>query len=160
MHHNKALAPKQHDRQTLIELQQAMMTCEQQIELPVTHRFINGIYAREIFIPQGVLVAGRIHKTEHISVISQGCVEVITDNVLTGEVIRDTYEAPCTFISPIGTKRMVQAVTDTVWTTFHKHEGQQTPDNIEDIYTWPDYQAFEVEHISSAPQATLSEVTL
>ena len=100
MHHNQALANKQHDRQSLKDLQDAMMSCGSHIDLPVNHRFINGVYAREIFIPCGVLVAGRIHKTEHISIISQGCVEVVTDNVITGEVLREIYQAP-NFLFPL-----------------------------------------------------------
>ena len=40
------------------------------------------------------------HKTEHISIISQGCVEVVTDNVITGEVLREIYQAPLFFYFP------------------------------------------------------------
>ena len=54
MRHNQALANKQHDRQSLKDLQDAMMSCGSHIDLPVNHRFINGVYAREIFIPCGV----------------------------------------------------------------------------------------------------------
>ena len=161
MRHNQALANKQqHDRQSLKDLQDAMLSCGSHIDLPVSHRFINGVYAREIFIPCGVLVAGRIHKTEHISIISQGCVEVVTDNVVTGEVLREIYQAPCSFISPVGTKRMVQAVEDTVWTTIHKHDGQHSPENIEDIYTWPDYQAYESEAIGFVASNQIEESAL
>lgn len=160
MRNNQALANKQHDRQSLKDLQDAMLSCGSHIDLPVSHRFINGVYAREIFIPCGVLVAGRIHKTEHISIISQGCVEVVTDNVITGEVLREIYQAPCSFISPVGTKRMVQAVEDTVWTTIHKHDGQHSPENIEDIYTWPDYQAYEDEAIGFVVSNQIEESAL
>ena len=73
MRQNQALANKQHDRQSLKDLQDAMLSCSSHIDLPVSHRFINGVYAREIFISCCVLIAGRIHKNEHISIMSQGC---------------------------------------------------------------------------------------
>ena len=157
MRQNQALANKQHDRQSLKDLQDAMLSCGSHIDLPVSHRFINGVYAREIFIPCGVLVAGRIHKTEHISIISQGCVEVVTDNVITGEVLREIYQAPCSFISPVGTKRMVQAVEDTVWTTIHKHDGQHLKTSK---ITWPDYQAYEDEAIGFVVSNQIEESAL
>ena len=77
---------------------------------PVTHRFVNGVYAREIFLPKGSITAGRIHKTDHVSVISMGAVEVITDYLHTGEVDCSVHIAPATFTSPAGTKRMVHAL--------------------------------------------------
>ena len=58
-------------REHLKALQNEMLSCAEKLELPLVHYFVNGVYGREIFIPAGVLVAGRIHKTEHISIISQ-----------------------------------------------------------------------------------------
>ncbi len=66
-------------REHLKALQNEMLSCAEKLELPLVHYFVNGVYGREIFIPAGVLVAGRIHKTEHISIISQGIVEVVID---------------------------------------------------------------------------------
>ena len=148
-------------REHLKALQNEMYSCAEKLELPLVHYFVNGVYGREIFIPAGVLVAGRIHKTEHISIISQGIVEVVTDNVITGEVLRETYEAPYTFVSPIGTKRMVQALTDTVWTTFHKYEGEQIGEGMEDVMSWPDYESFEQNLLTESEKPSLlDEVAL
>lgn len=148
-----------HTRDSLKSLQGAMMQqVGQQVELAVTHRFIGGIYAREIHIPAGTLVAGRIHKREHLSVISMGVAEVVVDNVLTGDTETVVYAAPLTFASPAGTKRMVLAISDVVWTTFHKHEGAPTTEDIEDVFTWLDYEAFETETLLSGPETTGIEV--
>ena len=129
--------PSVQDREAIISLQQRM---EQETRLhivpPVNHAFIPGIYSREILIPEGALVAGRIHKGEHLSVISLGIVQVIEENLFTGDIQYKTYMAPCRFTSPAGTKRMVYAVSDTVWTTFHKHDGPDNPDGIEDVFTF------------------------
>lgn len=141
-----------HTRDSLKSLQGTMIQqVGQQVELAVTHRFINGIYSREILIPAGVLVAGRIHKGEHLSVISLGVAEVVIDNVMTGDTETVVYASPITFVSPAGTKRMVLAISDVVWTTFHKHEGAPDPEGIEDVFTWMDYEAFENETLLSPP---------
>ena len=87
-------------RQALKDLQDRMMACTDILfDPPVTHRFVGGVYAREIFLPKGSITAGRIHKTDHVSVISMGAVEVITDYLHTGEVDCAVHLAPATFTS-------------------------------------------------------------
>lgn len=84
-----------------------------QLDCPLKHHFAPGQYAREILLPKGSLVIGKIHKHAHINVVSKGRVSVIT------EFGRQDIEAPCTFVSKVGTKRAVYAHEDTVWTTVH-----------------------------------------
>ena len=81
---------------------------------PVQHHFAPGAYAREMRLPAGIVVVGKIHKHAHVNVISQGPVRVFTehDGVL-------EYAAPYTFVSSPGTKRVVYVLEDTVWTTVH-----------------------------------------
>lgn len=83
-------------------------------DLPVRHHFGGGMYAREMFLAAGTIVTGRIKKHEHISVISLGEVYEGTENS------KRHIKAPFTMVSAPGTKRLVVAVTDTVWTTIHK----------------------------------------
>jgi|JI9StandDraft_1071089.scaffolds.fasta_scaffold170722_2 hypothetical protein len=99
-------------RSSIMEVQGEMLA-QPQIECPVTHHFAPGAYGREILLPKGSLVVGKIHKHSHINVISKGRVSVITE---TG---RKELSAPCTFVSDVGTKRAVYAHEDTVWTTIH-----------------------------------------
>lgn len=84
-----------------------------QLECPLKHHFAPGAYAREIMLPKGSLVIGKIHKHAHINVVSKGLVSVMT------EFGRMDIEAPSTFVSQVGTKRAVYAHEDTVWTTVH-----------------------------------------
>ena len=79
----------------------------------ITHFFAPGVYARQMFIPAGLVAVGKIHKTAHVSIISCGKVSVTTENGT--EII----EGPYTFINTPGEKRAVYAHTDTVWTTIH-----------------------------------------
>lgn len=81
--------------------------------MPVTHRFTPGLYIREIFIPKDTLLTSMEHKTEHPFVISKGRIGVRSG---TEETI---YEAPYTGITKPGTRRVLYAFEDTIWTTFH-----------------------------------------
>lgn len=77
------------------------------------HYFANGLYAREIFIPKGTVLTGKIHKTEHLNIVSQGEISVLT------EAGPQRVKAPFTMVSLPGTKRVGYAHEDTVWTTIH-----------------------------------------
>jgi hypothetical protein len=91
----------------------------------ITHHFAPGVYAREMFMPAGTLITGKIHLTEHLNMLSQGRVSVSNQ----GESIE--MEAPYTFMSPIGTKRAIYAHEDSTWTTIHATELTD-PEEIED----------------------------
>lgn len=80
---------------------------------PVKHVFAPGMYAREMTIPKGVLLIGKIHRGSHINVVSKGSIRVLTEQ---GTKV---ITAPCSFVSEGGTKRVGIALEDTVWTTFH-----------------------------------------
>lgn len=81
---------------------------------PVRHHFAPHSYGREMLLPRGTVVVGKIHKHSHINVISQGRVRVFTEGEGALELV-----APLTFVSSPGTKRAVEVLEDTVWTTMH-----------------------------------------
>lgn len=80
---------------------------------PIKHHWAPGVYGREIFIPAGTVIVGKIHKHAHLNCISQGLVMVATPFGV------ETLQAPANFISKPWTKRAVYALEDTVWTTIH-----------------------------------------
>lgn len=71
------------------------------------------VYARQMLIPKGTTIVGKIHKHAHLNFIMQGAVTVSTEHG------RKRIEAPATFISEVGLKRAVYAEEDTIWTTIH-----------------------------------------
>ena len=89
---------------------------------PLKHTFSDGIYVREIFIPKGTYLTGKIHKHEHPNFLMSGTVDVVT------EAGREQLTAPLSIISPPGTKRALYAVTDLVWITVHSN-----PTNTQDL---------------------------
>lgn len=82
-------------------------------EMPLKHYFTEGAYARELTMPAGSMVVGKIHKHAHLNFITKGKVAVVT------EFGKEVFTAPYTFISQPGTKRVVYILEDTVWTTVH-----------------------------------------
>lgn len=83
-------------------------------KMPLKHSFAEGVYVREIFIPKGYVLTGKIHKHSHPNFLMSGEVIVVTEH---GG--REHLKAPLSMISKAGTKRAVMALEDTVWITVH-----------------------------------------
>lgn len=90
-----------------------MMRDLPQLEIPVRHFFSPGVYAREIQIPKGAIVTGKIHKFSQLNILSKGDISVMTEDGI------KRVQAPFTIVSPPGTKRIAYAHEDCVWTTIH-----------------------------------------
>jgi hypothetical protein len=115
---------------------------------PIDDKYGCCTYAREMFIPKGTLIIGKIHRHQHLNIISKGKVSVAT------EFGNQYMEAPCTFISEVGLKRAVVALEDTIWTTIHLTSKNSEDDlaEVEDEVIAPSYEAL--------TQNLIEEVTL
>lgn len=82
-----------------------------QIEIKVEHHFSLGIYARTMYMPKNAVVVGKLHKYPQLNILSQGEVTVRSGD----EVKR--LKAPYMYSAPAGTKRVLYAHEDVVWTT-------------------------------------------
>ncbi len=98
------------DKVNLFELEMAK---QPQVQLEVKHHFSYGIYGRELFIPAGVMLTGKIHKYPQLNVLLKGEM-----SVLVGDEVR-RISAPFTVASEAGTKRIALAHTDCIWLTIH-----------------------------------------
>jgi len=88
------------------------------LEWPLKHSFSDGIYSRELTIPKGGLVIGKIHKHKHHNFLLQGEIVIITED---GGI--ELLKAPCTIVSNPGTQRIGYALKKTVWATVHLNES-------------------------------------
>jgi len=115
LNENWATMTVEQRRMGLIQLEESCKALEGTagVEIPPVEYFCNGVYAREITIPKGTVLVGEIHLQDQINVVSKGTILVATD-----EGVR-TINAPCTFISPAGTKRAGFVLEETTWTVFH-----------------------------------------
>lgn len=93
-----------------------MMKEMPQLDIPVRHFFSLGVYAREIQIPKGAVITGKIHKFSQLNILSKGDMSVMTEDGV------KRVQAPFTIVSPPGTKRVAYAHEDCVWTTIHGTE--------------------------------------
>lgn len=99
-------------RTKIATLQEEMMVCPQ-LDIPIRHHFANGFYAREMTMPKGSAVVGKVHKSEHLCIVSQGTVDLVSEEK------SETISAPYTYVSQPGAKRVIYAHEETVWTTVH-----------------------------------------
>lgn len=128
-------------RKQLFDLQSTVCDLPE-VDCPLQHVFAPGAYARTIFIPAGTVIVGKIHKHQHLNILSKGEVTVFTEG---GG--KEELSGPLTMVSPPGTKRAVYAHTDTVWTTIHLTEETDL-DKIEAHViapTYEDYERFKLE---------------
>jgi hypothetical protein len=86
--------------------------------LPLKHEFPNGLYTREMFIPRGVMVAGRYHRGNTLNTILSGRVAVLMD----GKIFE--IKGPHVFESGPGSK-IVFAHEDTRWMTTHLNPSNE-----------------------------------
>lgn len=84
-----------------------------QVDCPLKHHFAPGVYIREIFMPAGAVVIGKIHKTEHFNIIQRGRVRIFDPE---GAL---ELEGPVTFVSKAGVQKVLYIAEDTVWSTVH-----------------------------------------
>ena len=99
-------------RERVDELEAAMRAHPNRIEIPVRHYFATGLYAREITIPAEVIAVGKIHKTQHINVLSKGDVTMLRAD---GPV---RVSAPYTWVVEPGKKAACYAHEESTWTSF------------------------------------------
>lgn len=98
---------------------EALIRDGEQVEIPVTQYFCNGTYVREITIPAGIILTGKIHKHPCLSVVLTGKMEVITDQ---GPKL---IVAPLVYESPAGVKRAGQCLEKCRWLTIHPWDGPE-----------------------------------
>lgn len=83
------------------------------VEAPVEHYFAYGVYGREIFIPAGSVLTGKIHRYSTLNLLIQGDITVTTPEGV------KRIQAPAIFTSPAGCKKVGFAHTDTRWVNIH-----------------------------------------
>ena len=85
-----------------------------EVETPLTHHFADGVYGREMFIPAGTVITGKIHRTATLNVLLSGVVQITSES---GEVA--LLEAPQVFVTEPGTKKVCYAHTDARFMNVH-----------------------------------------
>lgn len=117
-------------------------------QCPVVHHFAPtieeygcGTYARELTMPKGATIVGKLHRHSHLAFLLKGKVAVVS------EFGKEIMEAPHTFLSPLGAKRAFHALEDSILTTIHltKHTQEEALEDIEDEVISETYTALGME---------------
>jgi len=82
-------------------------------ESEVYHHFAPGVYLRELVVPAGTVLVGKLHKTQHFLLITRGRIQCKTDDGMTELVAGDIVT------THPGTKRVLLAYEDSVMVTVH-----------------------------------------
>lgn len=116
----------------------------QPAECPVTHRFAPGVYVREILMPAGTIIVGKIHKTSHFNEVISGECRVVTP--ASGDV--EHFMAGDIFVSEAGVQKVVCCISDVVWRTIHLNPtNTQDMQELEKICIAEDYQELEYDQL-------------
>lgn len=114
--------------------------------MKLTHHFTQrdpkygcGMYARELFIPKGAMIVGKIHKRPHLNIVLTGKISVLSEKG------KHYFEAPCILPCTPGDKRIGYAEEDTTWLTIHitEHLGESELDAVEADVTANSYEELE-----------------
>ena len=105
---------------------------------PLKHSFSEGVYIREMFMPKGGLVIGKLYKISHTWFLLSGELEVATDEG------NEYYIGPCYVNAPEGTKRVLHAVSDVIFVNVYPNpENITDTDKLEEILTCSSYKEYE-----------------
>jgi quercetin dioxygenase-like cupin family protein len=102
----------------------------QPVEAPLMHHFSEGLYGREIFMPAGAVLTGRIHKFRALNILLSGEVSVLTD------AGTERMVGPRVWVSPPGTKRALYIHTDCRWLTVHATTKTDIAEIEADMVAW------------------------
>lgn len=101
-------------------------------DMPLKHTFGDGIYVRDLTIPKGFLVVGKIHKTRTLNILLKGDITILTEDGI------KRMKAPQYFIGSPGSKKVGYAHEDTVWINVLPTEEIDL-DKIESTFIAKDY---------------------
>lgn len=110
------------------------------IDVPINHHFSQDVYAREMIVPKGAIIIGKIHKYQNLNILSKGEVSIVSiDGVM-------RVKAPFTFVASPGAKRLFVVHEDAVWTVVHG-TAETDIDKIESKFIVKTYEELDSKEI-------------
>jgi hypothetical protein len=102
------------------------------------HHFVDGVYMRELHIPAGMIVVGKIHKHRCVAMLVRGTMDLL----INGRIMR--VVAPRVSISPAGIKRIGRAIDKCIFITVHATDTTDIDELEQELAcdSEEEYQAF------------------
>lgn len=94
-------------------LQELVTKANQNVDCKLEHTFSEGLYTRQLSIPKGSLVVGKLHRHKTLNILIKGSVTLYTGD----KPVR--LNAPYIFESDVMTRKAIYTHSDTVWANIH-----------------------------------------
>lgn len=139
-----------------IEALEEVLLEHEQVEIPTAEHFINGMYGREIVIPAGAMITGRVYKEGYLDIMLSGDISVATPQGLKRLTGTHVMEAPP------GRKRAGYAHADTHWITVHRTDQFEPGDMLDQLtfFSRADYRAYVVQRDRDSYAAVLEALDM
>jgi hypothetical protein len=98
-----------------------------QVQMPTCHWLLEGMYCRQILIPEGTVFVGRVHKKPHYFMCLKGSAAISTEDGL------QEIRAGNVLMAPPGMKRIGITHEDTIFVTVHRTEATNMQDIADDL---------------------------
>jgi len=85
-----------------------------QTDLGVEHHFSDGLYAKEMHLPQGHTAVSHVHTYSHLSILATGRAHLVADGVT------QTLTAPCCIEIKAGVQHIIEALENLTWFCIHR----------------------------------------
>jgi len=118
---------KKSRNESIDRLEAVMLENFDVVNFPLTHRFTDGLYVREISVPKGILLTSKVLKHQHQFFLLKGALSMWNDG---GEEIY--IEAPFIGITEANTRRVVYIWEDCVFATSHANPFNKDLQGIEE----------------------------
>ena len=92
------------------------------------HSFANGMYTREIHIPAGDIIVGKIHRSDYFVNVIKGKLWVMSEHG------SKEVTAPASFVAKAGVKHIGYTLEDTVWSDTHKTDKTTIEEAEKEIF--------------------------
>ncbi len=109
-----------------------------QVDIPVIHEFIPGMYRRQITFKKGTFATGKIHRDECFDVVLSGEMIVVSEDGF------KRVKGPCTMTSQPGKKKAGYALTDCTWINYHPTSCTTVEDVEKEIFV-DEFEMLEVQ---------------
>ena len=114
-------------RERIVALEAKLMAMPQ-VDVRIEHQFVEGLYARTMYAPKGILIVSRLYKVPQINIISVGDVSYRSEHG------GGRFHGPHIFEAPSSSKRAIYCHTDTVWTTMLPSSSSDIRQNEDHVY--------------------------
>ncbi len=112
-----------------------LMSKMPQAQYETRHIFNDGIYTRELHIPEGTFAIGMDHVKDNIlNIVVKGSCSFID-----GEGVLKTIKAPFTFVSKSGKKKVGYFHEDTIWLNVHRTDTLTVEDAEKELLIKSDF---------------------